>query len=87
MEPGQAYYFIVHAYHHFIGVVREVQGPNRVIIDKVIRVQSCRRGWTEFFRDGINKGDTTLTYWPDGTRLSGDIVTVPWNHPTSQYER
>lgn len=81
MEVGKKYYFMVHAYHHFIGEVVEVHGPNRCIINNVIRVQSSNKDWTRFFKEGIKGKDTNYTIWPDGTRISGDFVCVPWNHP------
>lgn len=78
MEVGKRYYFIVHAYHHFIGEVVEILGTNRVVVNDVIRVQSCQRGWTEFFEEGV-KNDTVFTHWPDGKELIY-ITADPWHH-------
>ncbi len=80
MEVGKRYYFIAHAYHHFIGEVVEILGVKRVVLNNVVRVQSCRRGWTEFFRDGM-KEDTTYTVWTDGHELPDWISATPWPHP------
>ena len=79
MQVGEKYYFIVHAYHHFIGEVVEILGTQRVKVINCIRVQSCGRGWTEFFEDGC-KNDTTYTHWPDGKEFTY-IDATPWNHP------
>ena len=78
MEVGKAYYFMSHAYHHFIGVVVEIGGPSRARITNVIRVQSCRRGWTEFFAEGL-KDDTIYTHFPDGW-VTGAFGIFEWNH-------
>jgi hypothetical protein len=82
IEKGKCFYIAAHAYHHFIGEVVESFHPARkeCILKNVIRVQSCSRGWTEFWRDGC-KNDTTFTVWPDGTEVSNWLFAVPWNHP------
>ena len=78
MEVRKTYYFMPHAYHHFIAEVVEVRGPDRFWCKKVIRIQSCRRGWTEFFQDGM-KDDTVYTHFPDGEIVS--TLKFEWNHP------
>ena len=80
IEVGKRYYFMAHAYHHFLGEVVEITGRKECVLKNVIRVQSCSRGWTEFFRDGCKK-DTTYTVWPDGTEISGWFAAIPWKHP------
>jgi hypothetical protein len=84
IEIGKLYYFIVHAYHPFIGEVGEIVGRREVQLVQhkhgIIRVQGCQRGWTEFFRDGL-KADSNFSWWPDGLVLSGWFVAAPWNHP------
>lgn len=79
MNPGDRFYFMTHAYHHFLAEVVEVMGPTRVRVTSVIRVQSCRRGWTEFFRDGC-KQDTFYTEFPDG-EINGWFAKWDWRHP------
>ena len=79
MKVGESYYFIVHAYHHFIAEVAEILGTQRVVTKNKIRVYSCRRGWTEFFRDGL-KDDTTYTHFPDGGEFTY-LTADPWKHP------
>jgi hypothetical protein len=78
LEEGKTYYFIAHAYHHFIGRVVKILGRRECLITDVRRVYSCARGWTEFFRDGANS-DTVLTSWPD-TNLSGWVSHTEWKH-------
>ena len=80
IEVGKRYYFMVHAYHHFLGEVVEITGRKECVLKNVIRVQSCSRGWTEFFRDGCKK-DTTYTIWPDGYEITGWFGCAPWKHP------
>jgi hypothetical protein len=53
--------------------------PKVVIAKKIVRVQSCSRGWTEFFRDGC-QNDTVVTFFPDGTEISGWFLAAPWKH-------
>lgn len=79
VKIGEKYYFIQHAYHHFLGEVVEVLGKNSVTVKNVIRVYSCSRGWTEFFRDGCRK-DTTYTVWPDGHAIHNFQSSTPWCH-------
>ena len=84
IELGKAYYFQVHAYHHFIGVVTAIEGSRACVIGTVgamdvVRVQDCARDWTEFFADGC-KDDTTLTWWPGGKSITFYDAT-PWHHP------
>jgi hypothetical protein len=79
MKIGDKFYFMTHAYHHFLGEIADMPMPKTVILKDVVRVQSCARGWTEFFRDGA-KNDTTMTHWPDGTEVCGWFTAVPWVH-------
>ena len=80
IEVGKKYYFMCHAYHHFIGEVVKITGKKEAVLKNVIRVYSCSRGWTEFFRDGA-ANDTVFTEWPDGTSLNDWFAVTPWNHP------
>ena len=79
IEIGKTYYFMPHAYHHWIGELVEILGGNRFVLNNVRRIQSCRRGWSEFFRDGAGT-DTTYTTWPDGFVVDGSFGIAPWNH-------
>lgn len=76
---GNTYYFITHAYYHYIATVVEVLGTRRVSVTNVVQVHSCQRGWTEFFRDGFKK-DTKYDLLPDCPDLSY-IVPFVWKHP------
>ena len=78
VEVGKRYYFLVHAYHHFLGEVVEITGKRECVIRNVVRVQSCQRPWTEFFAEGCKK-DTSYTFWPDGVSISY-MAAVPWEH-------
>ena len=80
MQPGDKFYFVAHAYHHLIGVVREVLGPKRVIIDNVIWVYSSAKSWTDFFSTGVGERETTYHLMPDGTEVDGWILKYPWHH-------
>jgi hypothetical protein len=82
IKEGQTYYFLLHAYHHFIGTVVEITGKKECVIKNVRRVQSSQRGWTDFFAQGAGSGNETVTTtWPDGMEISGWFAAVPWNHP------
>ncbi len=78
MEIGKSYYIILHAYHHFLVTVEEVNGPRFARFSRIVKVHSCRRGWTEFFRDGC-MADTTMMEFPPG-ELSGWIGIFDWKH-------
>lgn len=65
VKAGGRYYLMIHAYHHVLCEVVELLGPQRARVKRVRWVYSCRRGWTEFFRDGCQK-DTTVHAFPDG---------------------
>lgn len=65
MKAGDRFYFMTHAYHHVIAEVVEILGPQRCMVKDVRWVYACKRGWTEFFRDGAKK-DTTFHVFPDG---------------------
>jgi hypothetical protein len=79
LKVGDRRYFLVHAYHHFCGEVLEIERADSILLKNVVRVQSCQRGWAEFFRDGF-KDDTEYTVWLDGTRITGAFVDSPWPH-------
>lgn len=77
VEVGKKFYFFSHAYHHFIAEVVEITGKREAKVKNVIRIQSCQRGWTEFFRDGL-RSDTTYTHFPNGTITWFSVFE--WNH-------
>lgn len=79
MEVGKRYYFVEHAYYHYLGEVVEITGPRSAVLRNVVRLHSCSRGFTEFFRDGIMQ-DTEYTVWPDGHETCDCINITPWNH-------
>ncbi len=77
VEEGKCYYVISHAYHHFLVRIAKLHGPQRAWCDRVVKVHSCRRGWTEFFVDGC-KDDTTIMKFPAGEVTWIDIFE--WRH-------
>ena len=87
MEVGKPYYIYAHAYHHVIGEVEEIHSLSRVRLKRVVWVYSCKRGWTEFFRDGIRRDDTVFHHLPDGTEVNGFFMAVPWNHDIPEPRR
>jgi hypothetical protein len=83
VEVGKRYYLLVHAYHHLIAEIVAITGKREADVRRVIRVQSCTRGWTDFFRDGLNprggsKSDTVYTHFPDGNIQW--FAAFEWNH-------
>ena len=77
VEAGKRFYLIIHAYHHLLCEIVEMLGPQRARITNVRWVYSCRRGWSEFFKDGCND-DTVLRKFPDG-EVSW-IAAFEWEH-------
>ena len=77
VEAGGRYYAITHAYYHLLFEIVEMLGPQRARVRNVRFVHSCRRDWTEFFRDGP-KNDTVMKVWPDGEVSWFDIFE--WKH-------
>ena len=75
---GKTYYLITHAYHHFLAEVVEVTGKREADCTRVVRVHSCRRDWTLFFRDGCG-GDTVFYHFPDGSLTW--LAAFEWPHP------
>jgi hypothetical protein len=80
------YYIITHAYFHYIGIVDEVVGPKTVWFRNHIAIHSSTRSWTDFFRDGIKKGDR-YDIMPDGGMLTA-FNAWPWAHdiPTEKMQ-
>lgn len=78
MEVGTKWYIISHAYYHYVGEIARVIGPKTVELRNVCQVHSCRRNWTEFFRDGFER-DTQFDVMPDGIQVP-IITAIPWNH-------
>lgn len=79
IEVGRSFYFMVHAYHHWIGIVESIDGKRSCTLRKVVRVQGCRRTWTEFFEQGF-LNDTNYTVWPNGLMIHDWYACVPWPH-------
>lgn len=79
MRIGGVYYFVEHAYYHWIGEVVAITGRREVILRHVRRIHSCARDFTAFFRDGA-KNDTVYTIWPDGHNVSNWMTATPWPH-------
>lgn len=78
IEVGKRYYFVAHAYFHYVGTVTEVLGIRRVALADVVQVHSCGRSWTDFFKDGF-KADTrydVIGTVPDLTYL----WAIAWAH-------
>lgn len=77
LEVGKSYYFISHAYYHYIATVREVTGKRSVTVGPHIAVHSCGRGWTAFFNEGLME-DTRYSLMPAGGL--DFIKYFEWNH-------
>lgn len=75
----KCYYVILHAYHHFLVEIEDELGPTRLRCSRIVKVNSCRRGWTEFFRDGC-RDDTVMMEFPPGD-LNNYLAKFDWNHP------
>lgn len=78
MEVGKRYYFITHAYFHYLGEIVEIIGRRQVKITNVIAVHRCQRGWSEFFAEGCKK-DTTYDVLSDGEIEV--LNCFEWAHP------
>lgn len=85
MIKGDKYYFVNHAYHHYIGEVIEILGVKHCKLINVVKIHSCRRNWTQFFADGM-RDDTQYDVIPDGHEINGYINLTPWHHdiPTTR---
>lgn len=79
IEVGQTYYFIAHAYWHYVGEVTEILGVRRVACKRVVQVHSCGRPWTRFFAEGFAT-DTKHDFIGEAADLSY-IVAFAWPHP------
>lgn len=79
---GKTYYFIIHGYHHVIATVNVITGKREADVVNVIRVQSCGRPWTAFFRDGFQT-DTEIEYFPDGSITW--IAAFEWKHALPEH--
>jgi|SRR5579859_117397 len=87
MKVGDRVYLMVHAYHHVIGEVEAILGKKHILLGgpkPVLWVYSCKRGWTEFFQDGLGN-DTDFKY----LRTKADsppvevpdfLLAIPWLH-------
>jgi hypothetical protein len=80
MQVGKAYYFMVHAYHHFIAILDEVTGKQAGKVSHVIRIQSSQKDWNDFFSSGLGDDTTTVyKHFPDGSITW--FAAFEWNHP------
>ena len=79
LQVGRRYYFVEHAYYHYIGEVVAITGRRECILRHVRRIHSCQRNWTHFFKDGA-RNDTEFTVQPDGKNISGWMEHTPWPH-------
>lgn len=79
IQVGHRYYFIVHAYHHFLGEVVEVTGKKSCSLRLASKIHSCGRGWEEFFRDGC-KSDTRHDFIGDVEEIDGWMFVKEWTH-------
>ena len=78
LKVGERYYFVAHAYFHYVGTVEEILGVRRVALKDAVQVHRCGRNWTDFFKNGFGK-DTTydvIGNIPD----VGFISAIEWNH-------
>lgn len=86
LEIGKAYYLVAHAYYHFIGIVTEVYGPNRVKLGRCVRVLASTYGrdWQKFFEAGCHRPETEYSVLPEG-KVVIFFDATPWHHevPTS----
>ena len=80
IEVGKSYYFIVHAYHHYIGTVEKELGVQRVSLKNCIKIYSCDRDWESFFRDGCRKDDTRYDFVGNKPDVRF-FDCFEWNHP------
>ncbi len=79
MKVGQTYYFITHAYYHYLGEVAEILGVRRVACRRVVQIHSDSRTWTEFFRVGCRDGKTKLDVIGEAADMSY-IAAFVWHH-------
>lgn len=87
VEVGKKYYVREHAYYHFLGEVSKLRpdlGPKAVEFINVIRVHSCKRGETAFFREGCME-DTRYDVYPDGHVCGGWISYDCWEHQIPEF--
>ncbi len=79
MQAGKVYYFMTHAYHHFIARLVEITGKREGRVDQVRRVQSSQnQPWTDFFKNGPTES-TVLEHFPDGEITW--FAAFEWKHP------
>ena len=79
IEIGKTYYFVCHAYYHWVGTVVKITGKKECIVNNCVRVHACGRDFSGFFADGFGD-DTTYTVWPDGTSVSDWFCVAPFEH-------
>lgn len=78
VEIGKCYYFVAHAYYHYIAEVTEIIGVRRVATRNTIQLHSCPRGWSEFLRNGCQT-DTNYSVIGEIAEVSF-IIAIPWKH-------
>jgi hypothetical protein len=83
--PGDKLYVVAHAYHHYLIEVVEVLGPRRVRAKNVVKIHSCRRGWTDFFKDGCGS-DTEMMFFPDSNNFEY-LFEFNWNHAIPKHPK
>ena len=78
LEIGGKYYFLVHAYYHYLAEVVAIHGVRRCSVKNLVQVHSCGRGWSAFFKDGC-KNDTKLDHIGSSPDFSYQIA-FDWPH-------
>ena len=79
LKVGSAYYFIAHAYHHYIGTVAEVS-PRWAKLVNCVKVMGDSRGWEKLLFRGFGK-ETSYQHVPDGTLVPlGAMPAHPFDH-------
>jgi hypothetical protein len=78
VTPGKKYFFITHAYYHFVAKVVQITGKREADIENVVRVQPTNRDWEDFFKNGFREPNEYKKF-PDGGITWIDYFE--WNHP------
>ena len=78
VESGGKYYAITHAYYHLLFEIVEMLGPQRARVKNVRLVVSSRLSWSDFFKSGYTKSNTSIHTWPDGEVSWIDVFD--WEH-------
>ena len=79
IEVGKKYFFLAHAYHHYIGEVVEVS-PRWAKVKNCVKVMGDSRGWEKALFGGYSR-EMSIQHCPDGTLIPiGTMPIHPWNH-------